>query len=346
MPKTIKDNQKDTTTATAQAEAKQKNTDLKSTNSKKSASGAPTIEEVLAGLLQDDPKVEVKIAWTEVKPAYERVLRQVAKTMKVDGFRPGKVPASVAEERVKPEYLAQEVTRIVLPEPMKKALSESKQKLETEPNVVITKMKRGEDWMYDIYLPQRTKIKLPEYKKFLQTKKKQVRAEIEKMQAEAAKKAKAEKRSAPPEMDAAQIKARATDEALMALLQEIKPKVSRTLAQRGAQSEYEKLANQLSQHRVTWNDFLKNTGMSEEALSQQFMLRAIENIQMEFILDALMEAEKVTVSEEEIMAKMAEVMPNVTAEDDKKRQLAEPSVRDYLELMAKRQKLAQWLLEL
>ena len=197
-----------------------------------------------------------------------------------------------------------------------------------------------------IQLPQRTKIKLPEYKKFLSNKKKEVIKNLQKMQANAAKQAEADQKKAPPALSEDQLKARATDEALMSLMQEIKPKVSRTLIQRGAQQEYERLVDQLGQYQVTWADYLKNTGVSEEVLFQQFSLRALESIQTEFVLDALMDAEKVTASDEELLAKMKEVMPDVVSEEDQKRQLAEPSVRSYLELITKRQKLATWLLDL
>lgn len=305
-----------------------------------------TVDNLLKESIKDDPQLEIKVAWEDVKSVYERVLRQVARTLKVDGFRPGKVPLSIAEDRVRQDYLVGEVAKQLMPGRLQKALEESKQKPDAEPSVAVTQAGKGKEWVFMVALPQRTEVKLPAYKKFLQEHKKKARELIEKSQKEAAKQAEKNKQKAPAALDEAQVKARVTDEALVALMQELKPQVSRTLVQRGAQQEYERLVDQLGKYQITWDDYLKNSGMSEEMLDQQLMVRALENIQMEFVLDALMAAEKVTVNDDELKAKMKEVMPDVVSEEDKKRQLAEPSVRDYLELITKRQKLAEWLLEL
>ena len=132
----------------------------------------------------------------------------------------------------------------------------------------------------------------------------------------------------------------------MALIQEIRPKVSRTLVMRGAQQEYENLVNRLGQYQITWADYLKNAGVNEQMLDQQFALKAVENLQVEFVLDALMDAEKITASDDEMKQHMKAVMPEVTSEEDQNNQLATPQVHDYLELVTRRHKLAQWLLDL
>ena len=344
MTKAEKETQKLTTHD--QAESKKTTVDKKAKKTTDKQTTPKTIDDVLREQTKDDPQIEIKVTWTEVKPAYDNVLRQVAKTLKVDGFRPGKVPASVAEDRVRQEYLIGEVAKQVLRGRLEEAIKNSKQKPDVEPNVQITQAGKNKDWVFVVLLPQRTKVKLPEYKKFLSAKKKEIIKNLKTMQTEAEKKAQADKQKAPTALTEEQLKARATDEALMSLMQEIKPQISRTLVQCGAQQEYERLVDQLGQYQVTWADYLKNTGMSEEALFQQFSLRALESIQTEFVLDALMEAEKVTASEDELIAKMKEVMPDVVSEEEQKRQLSESSVRDYLELITKRQKLATWLLDL
>ncbi len=307
---------------------------------------APTLDDLLKELIADDQEIKIVIKWEEVQPVYDRVLRAMAKTLKVDGFRPGKVPARIAEDRIRPDYLINQVTQQLLNGRLAKAVEESKIKPDADPNVMVTKAAKNIDWELTVALPQRTKIKLPDYKKFLQDKKKTARQELEKVQKEMIEKAKKEKKEAPKLLDEEQLKARTTDEALMALIQEIRPKVSRTLVMRGAQQEYENLVNRLGQYQITWADYLKNAGVNEQMLDQQFALKAVENLQVEFVLDALMDAEKITASDDEMKQQMKAVMPEVTSEEDQNNQLATPQVHDYLELVTRRHKLAQWLLDL
>ena len=311
----------------------------------------PTAADLLKDMLVDDPTLEFTIAWATVEPAYTKTLRQVARGMRQDGFRPGKVPVSIAEERVNRDYLIQEVMRAVGSDAFQAALKKSDVKLFAEPELLVKKADKNADWEIVAYLPQKTTVKLPDYKKFLANAKKRLLKTIQDEQAQlkkdaASKDKKEDKSPQPPTLTAEQMRARATDEALMELLRELQPKVSALLVRRTAQRELDKLAQQLQQYNLTLTDYFHNSGMSEQAVSQQYLLRALQDLQLEFILDALMTAEKVTVTDEEIQQALIKAMPDVTDETERQRQLAEPSVHDYIELMAKRQKLANWLLEL
>ena len=302
----------------------------------------PTIDQVIQDQLAQDPTLELTLSWTQVKPVYDKFLRQVAKNLKPDGFRPGKIPLSVAEERVNREALTQEVVRQLAPAVFADSLKKSQLTAFAEPELVITKADKGSDWLITAYLPQKTTIDLPDYKKFIRTHKKQARQQLEAVQKQDKKNSSTDSK---PLTDK-QLQAKATDQALMELLGELKPKVSTVLVRRSVSRELDKLHQQLAQANLSFSDYLRQTGMTEQVLVQQLMLSCLQNLQLEFILDALLTAENITATDADIAAKLTELMPDVTDEAEKKRQLDEPTVRDYLDLMAKRQKLAHWLLEL
>lgn len=327
-----------------------KKTTLKTEKAKKTASvktdTTPTMEDILAENFAQDPSLDLTIAWTEIAPIYNKVLAAVARNVKQDGFRPGKVPAKVAQDLVDQNYIAQETLKEIAPKIFQAELKKHPElKVFIEPELVIKAAETEKDWSLIAYLPQKPVIKLPDYKKVLADGKKQALTQIKKDQAEIAENAKKEKRAYTIPTDE-QLQAQATDRALFALLEQIKPKISSIMVRRSAQREFERLVEQLQKNNIKVEDYLKNTGTTIESIGQQLSYSALQNLQLEFILDALLEAEKITATDEEILEKIKETLPEVKEADQQKRQLEEPSVREYMTLLTKRKKLADWLLSL
>lgn len=303
------------------------------------------MDDILKENFAQDPQFDFTIAWSTVEPTYQKVLTAVAKNLKHDGFRPGKVPTHIAEEMVDSNYLAQEVLREVAPPAYQAALKKEKLTSFVEPELVIKNVAPKTDWILTACLPQKPVIKLPNYKKLLTDEKKKILTKLKKEQETAAAAAKKEKRDFTA-LTAEQLQAQATDRALFTLLETVKPKISAIMVKRSTQREFERLLEQLKNNNLELDDYLKNTHQTIESISQQLSYSALQNLQLEFILDALLEAEKITATQEEILAKLKETMPDVKDEKEQQRQLSEPSVKNYLELLTKRKKLADWLLKL
>lgn len=306
----------------------------------------PTMEDILSQNFAQDPTLDLTLAWTEIAPTYNKILASVARNVKQDGFRPGKVPTKVAQDLVDHNYLAQETLKEIAPKIFQTELKKHPElKIFIEPELVIKEAEVEKDWLLVAYLPQKPEIKLSDYKKTLTEAKKQALTQIKKDQAEIAENAKKEKRAytIPTEE---QLQAQATDRALFALLEQLKPKISPIMVRRSAQREFEHLVEQLQKNNLKVEEYLKNTGMTLESIGQQLSYSALQNLQLEFILDALLEAEKITATDEEILAKVKEMLPEVKEVEAQKRQLEEPSVREYMTLLTKRKKLADWLLSL
>lgn len=335
-----------TETKTTQKPVTKKAPSTKAAPQKTATNKTPTMEDILAKNFAADPTLELTLAWDKVKPTYDKVLAAVARNVKQDGFRPGKVPANVAKDLVDQNYLAQEVLRELAPAALQAELKKHPElKVFIEPEVVIKKAEPDQAWELVAYLPQKPVIKLPDYKKLLADEKKKILNQLQADQDKIAADAKKEKRAytiPTPE----QLQAQATDRALFALLEKVQPKISSIMVRRSAQREFERLVEQLQKNNLKVEDYLKQSGLTMESISQQLAYSSLQNLQLEFILDALLEAEKITASEEEILAKIKETLPAVKDEAEQKKQLEEPSVRDYMELLTKRKKLADWLLKL
>ncbi len=89
--------------------------------------------------------VEAKIAKSDIDKKVEKIAKQAAKQMKIDGFRPGKAPVSVVKKRLG-ERLMQDAEAEALRDVLNKASEELKldaDKIIGEP--AVTKFERGEE---------------------------------------------------------------------------------------------------------------------------------------------------------------------------------------------------------
>ncbi|MDR0463293.1 MAG: hypothetical protein LBG64_03685 [Pseudomonadales bacterium] len=300
----------------------------------------------------DDEMITLEIPWKTLEKPFQSVLEKASRSLKVDGFRKGKVPAHIAKENINEEYLVKQTLQQVAGEAYNKKLEASKLKPVSDPEFIIMEADEGKAWKIEAHIAVRPKIELKEYKKLLT----KAKAEAKKELAEENKKAIAESKkvkkdeksvvSEAKELTEDQLNNMATDRALGKLHAESAPAVNRLIVTRQASRELEQLLNQLKQFNLELDDYLKNSGQTKEGFSQQLMSSALRNLQMEFILDALIEAEKIEVTDKDIEAKLAEFAPDVKDKKKQKELLDDTYTKNYLEAMSRRQKLAEWLTSL
>ncbi len=91
--------------------------------------------------------VEAKIAQNDIEKKVEKIAKQAAKQMKIDGFRPGKAPVSVIKKRLG-ERLVQDAEAEALRDVLNRASKELEldaEKIIGEP--AVTKFERGEEFI-------------------------------------------------------------------------------------------------------------------------------------------------------------------------------------------------------
>ena len=77
-------------------------------------------------LIGDNTKITITIPWKDAEPAYNQAKKKVAKTVKADGFRKGKVPAELAEKLAGTDKILDEALQIVLSKKLIKKLPKLK----------------------------------------------------------------------------------------------------------------------------------------------------------------------------------------------------------------------------
>jgi len=110
-------------------------------------------------------KLTVEVPHEELKPSLDAALRAIASQMNIPGFRPGKVPTRLVEQRVGRAAVIQEAVNSALPELYGQAVDEADIKPLGQPEVDIVElpMEEGEQFVFTAEVDVRPEITLPAY---------------------------------------------------------------------------------------------------------------------------------------------------------------------------------------
>lgn len=110
-------------------------------------------------------KLTVEVPSEELQPHVDAALKSIGSQINVPGFRQGKVPARIIEQRVGKGAVIQEAVNEALPEFFGKAVEETEVEPIGQPEVDITEvpMEDGEDLKFTVEVDVRPEITLPDY---------------------------------------------------------------------------------------------------------------------------------------------------------------------------------------
>lgn len=120
--------------------------------------------------------VSVTVDAKIIEQAKKLALRELSKSVKVQGFRKGKVPASVVEKNVDANALANETVEYAINQSLQQAIDESDIRVLDRPHVELKKFVPYTDLEYTAEIDVLPEIKLGDYKK-LKAKKQPIKVE-------------------------------------------------------------------------------------------------------------------------------------------------------------------------
>jgi len=96
--------------------------------------------------------------------ALDQAFKKVVKQVNIPGFRKGKVPRMIFEQRFGVESLYQDAIDFLLPEAYSKAIDETGIEPVDQPNIDIEKIERGSNLVFTAEVTVKPEVKLGEYK--------------------------------------------------------------------------------------------------------------------------------------------------------------------------------------
>ncbi|EAE1483333.1 trigger factor [Listeria monocytogenes] len=128
-------------------------------------------------------KLTFEIEQEKVKEGLDRAFVKVRKTLNVSGFRKGKVPRQIFNQRFGEEALYQDALDILLPEVYSAAIDEAGIDPVDTPQVNIESMEKGETWVLTAEVTVKPEVKLGDYKG-LEVEKRETELTTEELEAE------------------------------------------------------------------------------------------------------------------------------------------------------------------
>ncbi|WP_322962124.1 trigger factor [Listeria innocua] len=128
-------------------------------------------------------KLTFEIEQEKVKEGLDRAFVKVRKTLNVPGFRKGKVPRQIFNQRFGEEALYQDALDILLPEVYSQAIDEAGIDPVDTPQVNIESMEKGETWVLTADVTVKPEVKLGDYKG-LEVEKRETELTTEELEAE------------------------------------------------------------------------------------------------------------------------------------------------------------------
>ncbi len=312
--------------------------------------------------IAENTTLSLTISWSEVAPAYQSAITKASKRLKIDGFRKGNVPPSIAQEYLNPDALVEETARRIVPERLPKLIETAKIETVAQPEIQIKSATQGEDWQFDIILAPKPQIDVKDYQKIVKTAKKDGQKkwqESQKALEEEKKKSNDKKVEQPtkdittnhsdhdhdsdsPEKKAQQEKNFILQTIYTQLVIELKPQIPELLIRQQAREELENLVRQLESIKMTLDDYLAQTKQTFEDLSGQITARVLGQLQLAFILQAVADQAKLTVTETELDAEIDKLPDAQQASANRDN----PRFRSYLRDQVLQEKVIEHLLSI
>ena len=108
-------------------------------------------------------KLSVEVPFEELTPAIDAAYKKIGRSVKVQGFRPGKVPARILDQRVGRPAVLEEAINDALPKLYTEAVEQAEVKAVGRPTIDVEKFEDGEPLLFNATVDVRPVIELPAY---------------------------------------------------------------------------------------------------------------------------------------------------------------------------------------
>ena len=107
-------------------------------------------------------RINVEVPFAELKPDFDRAYKQLARQVRLPGFRPGKAPARLLEARVGRGAVLEQVVNDALPARYSEALTTTELQPLGQPEIEVTRIEDGEELVFTAEVDVRPDIELPD----------------------------------------------------------------------------------------------------------------------------------------------------------------------------------------
>lgn len=281
-------------------------------------------------------EIEIEIPAPQTGAYFDLAASELSKDMKVDGFRPGKVPIEIVERETGSQKLYDQAANSAIQKTLPKAILENKLEVIGQPDIVVTQIARDNPMKYKATFWTIPEIELGEYKG-LKAKKKEIKVSDEEINKslEYLQKSRAKDKKTP-ELSDDFAKSLGEFKSLDHLKQNIKDgliqekelreeeRIKMELVEKVAQDskmdipealidiEIDKMINELQatvkSMGLEFEKYLEQIKKTVEDLKKEWRGQAEKRVRVGLVLKAIIKKEKIEASDKEVEEKVNEIL--------------------------------------
>jgi FKBP-type peptidyl-prolyl cis-trans isomerase (trigger factor) len=279
---------------------------------------------ILARTKSGEIQITVNIPASEIKKAYEKILEEIVKEIKIPGFRKGKAPKKIVEGKIEKSKIYERVLRELIPQFYAEAIKEHNLNPIITPKIEILKMEENKDWEIRITTCEEPEVELGNYRE-------EIKRALSPTKIWTPKKSKDSAESEDSQDEKIQ-------KVIEKLLEVVKIALPEILVENEVNRALSNLINQTNNLGITIDQYLSSIGKSAQALREEYRKKAIEQLTLQFALDKIAEKEKIEVPESEI-----DDLIKAVNDENLKENFNNPFQRSYLKGILKRRKVLDFL---
>jgi len=237
-----------------------------------------------------DGTIELRIIlpWKDIQVEWKKAVEALAVNVNLPGFRKGKAPISLVEEKLDKGKVKDEIIKHLLPPAYANAIRENNIKPIIDPQIHVDgELVEGKDWLFHALTCEFPVIDLGDYK-----------AEIKKITAKSKIVVPGKESEAPK-----------FDEIVGKLLESSKVIIPGILIQREADRLISQMLDEIKKLGMTLESYLTSTGKTAEDLRADYAKKAETDLKLEFVLQKISQDEKINVEEAEIQKTIDNAKP-------------------------------------
>ncbi|HYK09088.1 MAG TPA: trigger factor [Candidatus Eisenbacteria bacterium] len=236
------------------------------------------MKSILAKAQDGTLTLTIPLSLEEIKAAREEAIQHAIEEMELPGFRKGKAPRKVVEEKLDPLNLKEDILRHLLPRAYSEAVLEHKLRPIMSPKINVSKLDDGKEWEFIATTCEMPEVTLKDYKA-------------------AVKDVTAKSKIVVPGKEQKEI---SFDEIMQAVMGKATVVIPSILVESEVDRLLSQMLDEVKTLGLTLDQYLASTHKTVEEVKKDYAARATNDITVEFVLQKIADEEKITVSEKEI----------------------------------------------
>ena len=252
-------------------------------------------------LPQSEVEISMEIPAEDFEKHYKEAFGEISKNISISGFRPGKIPQEILEKNVSSNDVLKKAAEMAIQKTYFSILKEKKIEAIGRPEIIITKIAKGDSFCFKVKTVVLPEITLPDYKK--------IASDINAKEKEGKK-----EKESKEQAEKAQQKTRI--EILKVIGDSSEMEIPEILVVAEKKKMIGELKSSIENMGMKWQDYLNQIKKTEEDLIKEWQNDAETRVKYGLILRELAERENIQADDKEVDAEVEKLLKQLPGLDE------------------------------